>query len=857
MDTPEMDPAQDLTALDDSTVGGSSSIEQGQVKQVLSVKMETHGAHYEAITPLGTGSFGEVHTARDALLGREVAIKSLKAHFREEDEVIDRFLKEARGTAQLEHPNIMPVHEMGVSDDFGIYFTMKKVVGDDLKMILDQLTAKTSLYQQKYPLNTLLEIFLSICNGVAFAHSKGVIHRDLKPANVMIGEYGEVLILDWGLVKHLGTGTGERSTVQLRMDELDDGSQTLDGAVSGTPNYMAPEQAEGRIQEIDFQSDIYSLGAILYHILAHCPPFEKTQLRRLLKNVKTGTFDPPRKRRPELKIPRELEAICLKAMALRPMARYRTVERLAEEVRNFIGNFEVGAYKAPRWLRFWRTCKRNPIKSSVAAAVVGALLLAFGGQRAMLYGSYRASVARASMLRSEGDVLVAEATRLYDDLQELREHVEQKSKTPAELELEALLEERSTAATAKYNVAMALYESVPEPSHGKAVVHEGYVGIMRSRIDFALYRRQYNQANAWYETIRLRINQSDVQVNAENLEKLKGIRDRIIGYGQLSVVALGGVREVMVWPLFDVEGAPRKVQGDAIRRDTPPFEIEKIETGSYVLQVTCADGRLIPFPVYIDRGERKQVELMIPESIPEGMVYVPGGDFIKGGSASRFYRKHRDSLPAFFIKKYEVTVDEYLEFWRTIGDAELKSEYTSRIRFRPEDRRFVDAWDDQGNLTDERLSLAFPVVGIPRVAAEAFCKWKSRQTSRILRLPQAAEWEKAARGVDGRTYVWGNGYVVGANLALIKTNKKGKARFPLWAPPGKFSRDISIYGAYDMAGNVREMTSTLLPNSDTFYQLKGGSASTPPNFLPCSYASDTPVIPSDVGFRYLQEIPQK
>ncbi|MCK5676052.1 MAG: SUMF1/EgtB/PvdO family nonheme iron enzyme [Verrucomicrobia bacterium] len=120
-----------------------------------------------------------------------------------------------------------------------------------------------------------------------------------------------------------------------------------------------------------------------------------------------------------------------------------------------------------------------------------------------------------------------------------------------------------------------------------------------------------------------------------------------------------------------------------------------------------------------------------------------------------------------------------------------------------------------------------------------------------MRLPTAMEWEKAARGVDGRRYVWGNGFVKGLNFALTKGNEKGKARFPLWAPPRKFMRDVSVYGAYDMAGNVREMTSTLLPNSDTLYQLKGGSASTPALFLPCSYSSDTPLVPSDVGFRQM------
>jgi serine/threonine-protein kinase len=339
MDTNKPNKEEGLDAADTHGVStGGASLDFGNVKQVLSAKKDKGGTHYTQIEPLGKGSFGEVHCAHDTLLGREVAIKSLKKNFREEKEVVDRFLKEARGTAQLEHPNIMPVHEMGVSEEFGIYFTMKKVQGEDLKEILDKLDGNPAFYESSYPLNFLLEVFLSVCNGVAFAHSKGVIHRDLKPANIMIGEFGEVLVLDWGLVKNIGEeDEGSGSSIHLRMDEFDIGSQTLEGAVSGTPNYMAPEQAEGRIGDIDIHSDIYSLGAILYHILARCPPFEKTQLRRLLGNVKAGIYDPPRKRRPELNIPKELEAICLKAMSRHPLNRYLSVEKLAQDIRNYIG----------------------------------------------------------------------------------------------------------------------------------------------------------------------------------------------------------------------------------------------------------------------------------------------------------------------------------------------------------------------------------------------------------------------------------------------------------------------------------------------------------------------------------------
>jgi len=854
MDRPDTGPTQDSTNTDEATAGGSSSMELAKIKQVLSGKMEKHGAHYSDFTLIGEGSHGEVRGARDVLLGREVAIKSLKERYRDHDMAVDRFLKEARGTAQLEHPNIMPVHDMGVSDELGVSFTMKKIEGEDLKEILGKLQSNTSFYEKTYSLNFLLEVFLAVCNGLAFAHGKGVVHRDLKPANIMVGKYGEVLILDWGLVKQVGAEAAAGGDVQLDFDESGGNSQTMDGAITGTPNYMSPEQAEGRIKDIDFHSDIYSLGAVLYHLLTFHPPFEKAQLRQLLENVKTGNFQPPRKRFPERRIPRELEAICLKAMSTHPINRYRSVELLAQDIRNYIGNFEVRAYKAPRWVRFWKACKRNPVKSSVATAVVAALMIAFGAQRAMFYGSYRSNVERAAGLRRQGDMLVDEATVLYDELQALHAESELKTKTPRELELEALIESRRTEIAANYNVAEALYESVPDMYRGKSAVHEGYVGIMQQRIDYALHCRQYDQARQWLETVRLRIAQPDVRVGAEASRKLDAVQHRIDGQGSLEVTGPDSIHDVIVWPMLDDEDTPRKVQGDAVKHGKPPFQLPSIEKGSYVLQITRGDGGLMPYPIHIGHSEQKQVELEIPDSVPAGMVYVPGGDFLFGGEDSRFYREHRRSLSAFFIKKHEVTVAEYLEFWQSLADPEQKSEYMSRLRFRQQDRRYADAWDEHANLLDERLSLEYPVVGIPRAAAESFCEWKSRQTGSTIRLPTVWEWEKSARGVDGRRYVWGNGFVAGANFALTKGNEKGKARFPLWAPPGKFISDVSVYGVCDMAGNVREMTSTPLPNSDTFYQLKGGSASTPPNFLPCSYSSDTPVVPSDVGFRYIREI---
>ena len=834
-----------------ATSGGSSSLELGKVKKVLSVKMEKPEIHYTSVVPLGKGSFGEVHSAHDSLLGRSVAIKSLKERFRDEEEIVDRFLKEARGTAQLEHPNIIPVHEMGVTDEFGIYFTMKKVQGDNLKEILDQLDAKVSLYQKKYPLSVLLDIFLSVCNAVAFAHSKGVIHRDLKPANIMIGEYGEVLVLDWGLVKQLDMEDGSLGNVQLRMDEFD-ASDTMVGSVSGTPNYMSPEQADGRIDEVDFLSDIYSLGSILHHILTLRPAFEKTQLRRLLTNVKSGNFDSPRKRRPDLKIPRELEAISQKAMSLHQVSRYRSVEKMAKDIRNYIGHREVSAYKAPRHVRFWKACKRNPVKASVVAAILLVFGATYGAQRAMEYGSFKNRLKNAQAVRAEVDEKLQKAMRQYDLLQELREQTLSKEKTQEEIDAAFEFEKQTDDVETRYSVAMALYSGVPERYRLNAEVRGGLYDIIQNSIDFALYRGRYNLAEQWVAEIE----RSGVSLHPEALQYLEKVNVQMMGVGRLKITVAENVLEVIVFPYKEYKDLPRFKMDDAIARSKSfPLEIPNIGKGSYLVWVTRLDGTFLPVPVNISHGEERELVLELPRTVPEGMVFVPAGPFIYGGVESLFSRRQTRELPAFFIKKYEVTVGEYLEFWKSLSGSDLQEKYASRIQYAVAERKFHEVWDDDGQLVDSRLSLDFPVVGIPLAAAHAFCEWKSEKLGVTIRLPTADEWEKAARGVDGRRYVWGNSYDAQRNLTLTKNNAVGKEKYPLWAPPGSFPTDASVYNVFDMAGNVREMTSTPFPDSDAFFHVKGGSASTPADFLSCARVSDTPVIPTDIGFRYVQEVP--
>ncbi|VGO11654.1 Serine/threonine-protein kinase PknD [Pontiella desulfatans] len=858
MDQPDADRNLDSTETTDATAATGSSLELGKVKQVLSVKMEKPESHYTTITPLGKGSFGEVHGASDTLLGREVAIKSIKSQFREEQDVVDRFLKEARGTAQLEHPNIMPVHEMGMTDELGIYFTMKKIEGENLKELLDKLQVNTAFFQKQYPLNVLLEMFLAVCNGVAFAHSKGVIHRDLKPANIMIGEFGEVLVLDWGLVKQLNDEEVEPGKVQLRMEEFEDGSRTLDGAISGTPNYMSPEQAEGNIDAIDFQSDVYSLGAILYHMLTYLPPFEKTQLRKLLENVKQGNFQSPRKRRPEMKIPRELDAICMKAMARFQVNRYRSVEQLADDIRNYIGHRDVSAYRAPRHVRFWKSCRRNPVKSSVTAAVVLVLGLVFGAQRAMIQGAYDQDLKTANDHLVAGEKLVVDAKEKMTQLQDLCASAVQREETPEETQLRGELEEVLRNINTEFNIALSNYESVPLPLRRKKPIKQGIYHIYRNRIELALFRDDVKLAGEWLNEVDALLNAWGKTPTAEAAAFLYHARERVGGVGRLELTASDNVENVIILALKPGGGRLVIDHDVAIAKRKPPINIDAVEPGSYLAMASLSSGGgMRPFPIHIGHGEAKVQHMDFPSEFPEGMAFIPAGKFVFGGQESRFYRGKVVELDAFFIKETEVTFGEYLEFWKSLPDPVLKKNYRSRIQVVETEREFHNVWDDEGNmLHPDKLDVVHPVVGITRQAAEAYCEWMGKRMGAAISLPSVKQWEKAARGVDGRIYVWGN--VFDERFALTRKNKKGKEKYPAFAPPKSFmSSDKSVYDVFDMAGNVREMTSTPLPTDEEFFQLKGGSASTPENFLPCSYSSDTPVVPSDVGFRYIMELPKK
>lgn len=283
------------------------------------VSADVKSSRYVERELLGRGGMGEVHLRRDDWLGRDVAVKMLGQDRPPTAIARARLLREARVHAQLEHPAIVPVYDLGQDEQGRDYFTMKRVVGRTLKEILER---------GNFPRNRLLAIFRQVCLAVDYAHARGVAHRDLKPANVMIGDYGEVYVLDWGLAKVLGVGA-------VVTDRLGGPGETLAGGMLGTPGYMAPEQIDAA-DAADERADVYALGAMLFELLAGRPLHRGEDARALVESTKRGAPARPSEEAPDRGAPPELDSLCERATVRDPARRDIGARELADAVERFL-----------------------------------------------------------------------------------------------------------------------------------------------------------------------------------------------------------------------------------------------------------------------------------------------------------------------------------------------------------------------------------------------------------------------------------------------------------------------------------------------------------------------------------------
>ena len=665
----------------------------------------------ENIQPYAHGGTGEIFTAQDVTLGRTVAVKTLRPKHQYSLDQIERIVREAKAAAQLEHPNIVPIHSLGVSPSRGVYFTMKRLRGDSLRHIVMQLSLRNPAYTRVYTSSVLMSIFLKICQGMNYAHSKGIIHRDLKPENILVGNYGEVTIIDWGLVKKMDMSSsphvpGRHKSPAPRVDlvtaevgprqketrpsaaakagavvSLPSGNLTQNGQLNGTPRFMSPEQVNGDVEDIDTRSDIYALGIILYELLTFRNPFEElVEEDEIFSAVSRGKYQKPRQTDRKYSISPELEAICLKAMAVNKEQRYQAVGELIKDLTAHQEGLPVSAYTAPLYVRIAKFSKRNPIKTS---AILSCIIAIF---TYLMVSSFLDSL---YFKRTMKQVQVSVATAEFK-LDNLDKRLEKEAARPLG---SAISDDKEGELTPEryndlhdeieghFNEANLLLSSVTGLHHGaQSVIQTWRERIMTAQIEFCLKHKKIKELRK-IRSIMSAAMGGDLEAYSYKMRTLiHDMETALQGVCHLQIESDPPGADVMIsFVEQTAEGA--MVTGVPVHDDllyTPVYNLA-LGKGTYIVTLRLDGAPDISFPVTLKHGESKQLMIDIPREVPDGMVYVPGGSCMVGGAQSPYKREYEADVQPFYISRREVTNREYIAFWLTLQDTKLLNAYMSRV----------------------------------------------------------------------------------------------------------------------------------------------------------------------------------
>ncbi|MCC7169543.1 MAG: tetratricopeptide repeat protein [Planctomycetes bacterium] len=427
---------------DDPSAGAQDSVGGGTANTISSDELlrrlaesSAGSGRYRFRALVGRGGMGAILKVWDRELRRPLAMKVVLGKGEEaltgatprvEERALARFLDEAQITSQLDHPGIVPVHELGTDESGRAYFTMRLVRGEDFEKVIEHVHAG----RDGWTLTRALNVLVKVCEALAYAHSRGVVHRDIKPANVMVGKYGEAYLMDWGCARNLDQPerrdirittapkqTGEVKTLRrdLKKELPNSPLFTMDGDVIGTPAYMSPEQARGDLEQVGVQSDVYSMGALLYHLLSGREPYIPEGVRPSAYMVLRWVLEGPPKSLDSLAptASPELVSIAEKAMAREPRDRYPGAESFARELQAYLDGRVVASHETGTWPETKKWVKRNKALSS---ALLAALLIAIGGAIAF---SMTAEQARAAATLAQ-----AEATRAEKNAEESRRNAD-------------------------------------------------------------------------------------------------------------------------------------------------------------------------------------------------------------------------------------------------------------------------------------------------------------------------------------------------------------------------------------------------------------------------------------------------
>ncbi len=379
-------------------------------------KSATARANYRELRFHAAGGLGEVFVAQNAELNREEALKFLKRGRAGDPESCRRFLQEAEITSRLEHPGVVPIYGRGADGSGAPCYAMRFIRGETLQVAIDAFHAAEAngrdQAERSLALRELLNRFISVCTTVAYAHSRGILHRDLKPGNVMLGQYDETLVVDWGLAKPFDPeAAADGRALDALKPSVGSGAATIE--VVGTLAYMSPDQAHAQPAGLSPASDIFSLGAILYVILTDRAPYRGGSRPEILEKVRRCEFPRPRHIKPAAS--QALEAICLKAMAMRPADRYRRALDLAADVKRWLADEPVTAWREPLVIRARRWMRRHRTLVTSTTAVLAFCVLGLAGFSTILAGKNR-ELGRQGLRTEQREALAIDAVRKFRDV---------------------------------------------------------------------------------------------------------------------------------------------------------------------------------------------------------------------------------------------------------------------------------------------------------------------------------------------------------------------------------------------------------------------------------------------------------
>ncbi len=784
---------------------------------------------YVLLNPIGEGGMGVVFKAWDPTMSRYIALKRLR---RMEEPFIRRFHREAQTAGRLAHPHIVPVHEVG--DHEGQPFIAMEFVDG------------AALGSLRLEPRRAAEILRDVARAIHAAHEAGIIHRDIKPQNLLLDRAGQVWVTDFGAARPLAHG----ETV------------TSAGVVIGTPVYMAPEQAGA--ERCDVRTDVYGLGATLYDLLAGRPPFTGQSMLEVLDKVRRD--DPEPLRRIDARIERDLQTIVQKAMDRKPESRYATARDLADDLDRHLPGEPILARPHGVAARAARQVRRHP---TAAALAVVALLAAgyFVVQRLRLH-----ALERRAMTASDPE----EAARLWDQLAALGDEAAGPRADEARRRAQIATDRRRSRETiaeaaSRAKELSALLESLAR-LRGQARDEEERINpwdppdakaaLWSLQQQIAAAERQSIVLEA--QTIRLfttarQLDRSDRIGVAQLAEFLKERIEAVERFGETERAAFleeslrqlardAGLESMLAWLegggtlaldsdppgaevslVRHVEGPDRRLGLEANERrlGACPLAPVALARGSYRLVVRKEGYADTRFLAWIDRGTRQEarVRLHRAEEIGRGFVHVPAGPFIMAGDREAYQgRAERTVVEVrdFFIARSEVTMSEYVEYLDALLQENQKDEAQRRLpRTAPTGPAYASIRDGRVVL-HATVDSRWPAFGLSWDDAVAYAQWLTAKAAKrgergLYRLPTAAEWEKAARGVDGRLFPWGNAF------DWTFTNGGRAAEHSRLLPGASVAADESPYGVLDMAGGVREWVADWFAERYTMKEARGGA----------------------------------